>query len=787
MLRFKKRKNEGYTTTFEGAFPPWQEELLLSRGIDTVQKAEDFLNPQLHNLHDPFLMKDMDKAVARIKKAIDLQEKIVIYGDYDVDGMCATSILLETFKELGARADFYIPSRHEEGYGLNSSAVEKLAETYNLMVTVDCGINAHKEVKLAMDLGLDVIVTDHHQLPEEPVEALAVLNPLIAPYPFQRLCGAGVAGKLAHALGGEALFFTKLDLIALATVADLVPLTEENRILVYHGLLAMENPKRVGIEKLKEAADMKPGSVKASQVAFTLAPRLNAAGRLADATKGVILFTTTDEKLAFETASYLHEENARRQNIEKTMLKQAEDMVSANIDLSNVRSLVVAGDDWNTGVVGLVASRLVEQYYYPTVVFSRQHGALVGSARSIPGINVYQALYSCKHLFTRFGGHEQAAGLTMPEENLDTFIKVFDQAVRNQSEEDTFIPVKEYDLSLPLALVNEQTVTALEGLQPTGYGNPEPVFLLEDANIAQARQIGKEGEHLKVIFAQGDQLCEGIAFRQGNLISSLPDKVQAIFAPQLNEFLGKVTPQCLVKGIRPLYEKIPEKLVDQFTLEQAIIEDFEVLLSNNNSIAPDLDVQELANWRRDLLTLLKGSQGTLLLARTAQRAQEVFELVKNKVYVDLYKASQNKGYHTLVTAPTLKKLDNWWEKIVLLDGVLSPTELAVIQSCCPRAQIYVVTNQEPLHRTLTALVAEDESLRNLYRVLRREPVSSFEALAQKAGLTLGQSLVGLESFAQMQLVAWQKTPFAYTVLPPVPCNIGDAPLLKKLREVRQLL
>ncbi len=783
LLRFKKRQNEQIDRSLGGSFPPWQEELLLSRGITTFEQGEAFLNPQLQHLHDPFLMRDMDKAVARIQKAIANREKIVIYGDYDVDGMCATSILLETFWQLGALADFYIPSRHEEGYGLNSKAVQKLAGEYDLMVTVDCGINAHNEVKLAMDLGLDVIVTDHHQLPQEPVVALAVLNPLISPYPFGKLCGAGVAGKLAQALGGEALFQTKLDLIALATVADLVPLVEENRVLVHYGLKAMESPKRLGIQKLKEAAGLKPGPVRASQVAFTLAPRLNAAGRLADATKGVTLFTTGDEALALETALYLHQENGRRQEIEKQMLSQALEVVE-NMDLSTLRSLVVAGEGWNSGVVGLVASRLVEKYAYPTVVLSNQEGELVGSARSIPGINIYQALLSCSHLFTRFGGHEQAAGLSMPKENLPAFVLAFDQAVKDQAEEDSFIPVKEYDMALDLEQVTLETVTALKTFQPTGYGNPEPVFLLEDSFVQEARRIGKEGEHLKVVFSKGQQVREGIAFRQGDMAPLLSGKVQALFVPQLNEFQGRVTPQCLVKALQPLYEKLPDHFINSFTLEQGLIEDFQGLLSNNNKRGPAPKAHPFADWRRDFLTLLKGSQGTLLLARTAQRAQDAYELAEGKVDIAVHTVKQKKGYHTLLTAPKVNLLNNWWQQIVLLDGPLCPQELKTIHARCPRAKIYTVNEQQPLRKMLNALAVEDEPLRGLYRVLRREPVASLQLLGQKAGLSPGQTLVGLISLSQVKLLCWQPAPFTYTLLPPAPCNIGDGPFLGGLRKAR---
>lgn len=781
MLRFQKRKTENQPVPLGNNLLPWQQELLTMRGINSPEKARAFLEPDLKNLHDPFSMADMDKAVKRINKAIDQKESIVIYGDYDVDGICATSILLEAFEELGAMVDFYLPSRHGEGYGLNTAAVEELARHHSLMVTVDCGITAHQEVALAMSLGMDVIVTDHHQLPGEPVEALGILNPLIAPYPFGGLCGAGVAGKLVQALGGEGLLATKLDLVALATIADIVPLKEENRILTYYGLQMLSQSKRPGITALKKAAGIETAQIKASQVAFGLAPRLNAAGRLSDARVGVTLLTTKDEKIAEKTALFLQEENARRQQIEKETLRQALAIVEKEVNLAKRRSLVVAGEGWNSGVVGLVASRLVEKYYYPTVVLSRQGSDYVGSCRSIPGVNIYQALKSCEGYFSRFGGHEQAAGLTMPQENLAAFIKDFDQFIWKTADPQAFIPLKEYDLPLALEEVTSNTIEALEKMQPTGFGNPEPVFLLDGVGLMEARRIGKDGDHLKVLFSDGQWVKEGIGFRLGGEEPFLAGKVQALFVPEMNHFQGISKAQCMVKAIRGTNDQIPEKFLQYSLVEKQILEDFRWLLSNNKPIAPNLAAQKMDDWRRDLLSLLTGGQGTLLMARTAQMAQEAFEVVKDRVDIAFTQVQNPKGYHSLLIAPDITRLKDWWQYIVLMDGELTPWEAEAIKALCPGAKVLVVSKSKALKGLINTLALEDEPLRNLYKTLRGQNATTLKELAQATGLTQGQVLVGLESFSQMNLITWQENPFSYAMLPPVPCNIGEAPLLKALR------
>ncbi len=595
------------------------------------------------------------------------------------------------------------------------------------------------------------------------------------------MCGAGVAGKLAQALTGEEGLHRVIDLVALATVADLVPLIEENRILVYEGLKGMDNSTREGIKALKEVAGIKEGPIKASQVAFTLAPRLNAAGRLSDASQGVELLLTKDREKARKIAENLQEENELRRKIEGDLLEKAKEQITNTMDLSTRRTIVVVGEEWNSGVIGLVASRIVEEHHYPTVVLSKQENQYVGSGRSISGVNLYKGLKACEKHFTRFGGHEQAAGLTIPAENVEAFIEDFDKAIKKENSAEAFIPTKEYDMTLSLPLVTQELVEKLEKLQPTGFGNPEPVFLLDQVEVSGVRAIGKEKDHMKLIFTQGNTVKEGIAFRMAQLAPSLTDKAKVLFVPDINHFQGVTKTQCLVKAIAPLYEKIPESFLEPFSFEKARIEDLLWGLSKDSRTAV-ANIPPLAlEGEDDLTKLLKGSQGTLLLARTRTEGVKVFALVKEKVDLSLNIVEGSKGYHTLLIAPQLKNLKNHWENIVFLDGAFED-EVGLVQKQCPKAQIWLGNPKKEVKQTISSLALTDESLRELYRLMRKKVFFTLEDLAKERNLTKGQTLVGLWVFKQMDLINFELQPFSYTILPPTPCNIGDAPLLKSLRE-----
>ena len=405
-------------------------QVLVNRGITTVEAGRLFFSCDLAETPDPFLMLGMEQAVQRVQKALATGETIVVYGDYDADGQTATALLVRVLRELALDPDriiYYLPDRFDEGYGLNKDAIASLSEQATLLISVDCGISSVEEVEYANSLGLDVIVTDHHEPGEVLPCAVAILNPKQSgcSYPFKGLAGVGVALKLIQGLGvPEARWKECLDLVALGTVADLVPLQGENRILVKHGLVQMADTKHVGLRALLQVSNV--GEPSASDLGFRLGPRLNASGRVGDPTRGVRLLLTENPSEAKELATELNQENATRQQLELEVLEQAVHLIE-KYDLNTRSALVVWGEGWHQGVVGIVASRLVEKYYLPTVVVSVSDDGATASARSIAGLDLYQTLVECSHLLTRFGGHAMAAGLSLPVENLPAFQRLFEE------------------------------------------------------------------------------------------------------------------------------------------------------------------------------------------------------------------------------------------------------------------------------------------------------------------------------------------------------------------------
>ena len=556
MQEFRKRFS-GETGTIPG-LPEWESELLWSRGIDTPEKAAKFLNPAPEDLHDPLLMQDMEKAVTLIRMAIRRGDSILVYGDYDVDGISAVAILTETLQEEGAEVSYRIPDRHSEGYGLNEKAVREIAGKYRMLITVDCGISNVREVRLAKELGMCVIVTDHHEIPEELPPADAVLNPLLGNYPFRRLCGAGVALKICQAMRGMESVMKKMEIAALATVADIVPLTDENRVIVREGMARMEYTDRPGLRALAENARIS-FPMHADDIAFRLGPRLNAAGRLEDASQGVRVLTTADPEEAREIAGHLEENNRRRQENEQQILREAMECFPRQVNLERDRVVILEGEGWNTGLIGLAAGKLCERLHHPVIVLSRQGENAAGSCRSIPGINIWQMLNLCGDLFIRFGGHEQAAGLTIPTGKIPELRTRLNEAVRTHCDDRCFLPVREYDSEIPLKEVTLKLIQDLEALEPTGFGNPAPVFLCRNAFVQEARKVGRDQSHLKLTLAEDGAVRDGIGFGLGREADRLNGCVDALFRPARNEFNGKVTVQLQVQALQPPEQENPEE------------------------------------------------------------------------------------------------------------------------------------------------------------------------------------------------------------------------------------
>lgn len=536
--------------------------VLYHRGIRDVQSAQNFLEPEAAPFHDPFAMKDMSRAVDRIRKALSAQEKICVYGDYDVDGMSASAILIRTLRRLNARVESYIPAR-SEGYGLNVAALEKIsAEGFTLLISVDCGITNEREIAAVKDK-LDVIVTDHH-LPalEDVTSAVAVVNPNQhgCPYPEKNLCGAGVAFKLSQALAKEIHgvdvqdYVLDIELAALATVADLVQLVGENRKIVRMGLKAMRETDCVGLKALVASSGMGDKKISAGHVAFQIAPRLNSVGRLRTARDGLKLLLTDDAQEAREMAKELNRMNQQRKDIEARILSEAEEIVQ---DLrvehgGDLSSLVIAGEGWAEGVIGLTASKLVERYNLPTIILTTQNGIFSrGSCRSIPALHMKNALDSMADLFEQYGGHSQAAGLSIATDKIPELARRFDDYVRRNLSDEDFQPIVNVDALIDPAQITLDTAMEFDKFEPYGLGNPHPILACKNIRASNARAMGSGGAHLSFTI-DGEKRIRAVAWSCGNLAPLVENEpIDVAYEPSIDMWQGEPRIQCTVSSLEP--------------------------------------------------------------------------------------------------------------------------------------------------------------------------------------------------------------------------------------------
>ena len=501
--------------------------VFVSRGINDAEVVRRFLKPEISELHDPFLMDGMDAAVDRILQAVKDQEKILVYGDYDVDGVTSTSILVLFLNSIGARVQYFIPDRMEDGYGLSNTTVEKVKQLdVSLVITVDCGITSVDEVDQLQMAGMQVIVTDHHECKETLPDAYAVLNPHKpgCGYPFKELCGAGVALKLVQGLcirsGRGDEYMKYVDLAALATIADVVPLQEENRLIAGFGLKEMESTKNPGLRALINIAGLSEKPITSFGAAFALAPRVNAAGRLGDASRGVRLFTAKELVLAEAIAKELDAENRNRQETEGKILEEAFAYVEEKLDPVRQKVLVVVGDGWHHGVVGIVASKVLERYYRPCIVISVDEGIGKGSGRSIKGFNLFMALADCQDLLERFGGHEMAAGLSLKADMIEEFrIRINEYADRVLTD-DNLTPCLRLDALLERGDITLTSVREMAGMAPFGEANPNPRFAYTDLVVMDIRTM-TGGKHLKLRLADGGFNVDAVGFGMGALAEEL--------------------------------------------------------------------------------------------------------------------------------------------------------------------------------------------------------------------------------------------------------------------------
>ena len=542
---------------------PLAARVLVARGVAEPQDAARFLSHELADLPDPFRMKGMSAAVERLTRAIVERQQITLYGDYDVDGVCSTALLSLFLDAVGASPKTYIPHRIDEGYGLNVRAVERIArEGSRLLVSLDCGISSVAEVARARELGMDVVIVDHHTVPDTLPAATAVLNPHQpgCEYPTQVLCAAGVAFNLVMALRRslrtlgwfanrrEPALKPLMDLVALATVCDVVPLTGANRILVRHGLEALGRADRPGVRALKEVAGLETeGPVSAGQVGFHLGPRINAAGRLDDATVGLQLLRTSSLAEARELATKLDGANQERRSIERQMLVEA---VAQAEERPGTRGLVLWAEGWHPGVVGIVAARIVERFHKPTLVIGVQAGVGKGSARSIEGFHLVEALRECADHLSRFGGHRHAAGVTLDAERLPEFRRAFELAAEKRLREEDLEPRCRVDAVVHPEELTERAVGALAALGPFGAGNPEPVFVAESLHAKGRLVTSKQGvSHLKLVLPDCPAI-DTIGFGLGPRLGEVDGPVDLAFQPSIDTWNGRSRVSLKIRDFR---------------------------------------------------------------------------------------------------------------------------------------------------------------------------------------------------------------------------------------------
>ncbi|MDA8211769.1 MAG: single-stranded-DNA-specific exonuclease RecJ [Clostridia bacterium] len=763
--------------------PDIMAQILVNRGISSADEAREFLWADLGRLHSPLLLPDLKVAVERIALAVSRGEKILIYGDYDVDGITSTTVLVLTLQKLGAQVEYYIPDRLEEGYGLNLGAMEwAQQEGFSLIVTVDCGISALKEAQWAKEAGIDLIITDHHEVPEELPQAVAVLDPKRedSEYPCPDLAGVGVAFKLAQGLlqhfqpglplneAGKDL----LDIAALGTIADIVPLRGENRIIVKYGLRTLAESQRVGIKALKEVCGLAGKRISAGQVGFVLAPRLNATGRLGDAKEGVRLLLSTREEEALSIARELDQGNRERQQIEAEMVNEAVQLIDRFHDFTRDKVILLGRENWHPGVIGIVASRIVERYHRPTILLALDGEQAKGSCRSINGFDMYHALGACKEYLVKFGGHKQAAGLTLTTGNIENFRRAINKLADAALTEEQLYPQVRLDGVVGFSELTLDLVDQLELLQPFGHQNPGPVLACREAKVVECKGVGKAGVHLKLRVRRDSGFLDAIGFQLGGAVDEVKacGALDLAFALEKNEWNNRVSLQLNLKDLKdsaqpdnPFSDQGRAKL----TGERMIIREDRLLSSwegNNFTLVDQRGCQDRDGYVRDLIT--RGSRAL--------------------VYVNTPKAVLDlTGYLQGACAESGKQSTNWqvwgpdWgagivnpgvEQVILYNLPANNVELRRIMELTTnsesRVQVHLLFGEEEValnRSTLESQAPGREVLGKLYLLLRdmaksRNPI---KATCSEIAWLLNMKIsnvesrtikVGLEVFAELGLL-----------------------------------
>ena len=537
--------------------------ILYNRGIRDDEAITRFLSKDLGVMHDPYLLKDMEKAVERIRKARDNNEKVTIYGDYDVDGITSIAILYKHLSEMGITVAYYIPDRMQEGYGVNRDALDKIRESgSSLIITVDTGITAVEEGEYAKEIGLDIIVTDHHECKETLPNVYAAIDPKQkdCPYPFKSLAGVGVVFKLIQALDERKslpdLMDKYADLMCLGTVADISPLIDENRVIVTEGLKRFKTTKNTGLKALIDVST-NGKAITTSTIGYIIAPRINASGRLGCASRSVELFLTDDSQKAHSLAESLCEENTLRQHTEQKMFKEALEYLENHPEVKEDKVIVIPHKDWHHGIVGIVSSKITEKFYKPSILFAIDGDEAKGSGRSVNGFNLFGALENCSDLLEKFGGHELAAGLTIKEENIEKFRQKINSCSKDQFTEQMLTPTILLDAAIKVPYISMETVNDINRLQPFGVDNPTPAFAIRNIKIHKI-SVMSEGKHLRMTLFKDGKYLDSVGFGMGEYYQHLNegDFIDVAFALDINDYKGFQNVQLILKDIKRVGEEV---------------------------------------------------------------------------------------------------------------------------------------------------------------------------------------------------------------------------------------
>lgn len=717
-------------------YPYWMSEILSARGIRNYIDAEKFLNPQITDINDPFLLKDMKIAVELLKNAKDCDKRVVVYGDYDVDGVCSCAILSELLNDFGLKNDVYIPDRYQEGYGLNSNAILELSKCYDLLLSCDCGVSANEEIKLAKSLGMKVIITDHHTVPEILPVCDALVVPSLENYPFPYLCGAGVAWKLSCALMGLEYAQNQLDLAAIATIADMVSLTGENRAIVKLGLEKIAISQRQGIIAIKNILGLHGKRISSEDIGFQIAPRLNAGGRFSCATDAYKLLSSNSLEEAAVLANRLNAFNEQRKEDESSILSFAEEKL-LDIDLVEKRSIVIYGANFNSGVVGLAAGRLANKYAYPCVVLTDNDGMLVGSGRSVGDIDLYKALKGCESLFERFGGHKHAAGLSLPPDKLDDFIKMFDDCVKSQLAGGDIKQSILYDTEITFDEVNKDSYDYIQRLEPFGMDNPKPLFLSRAVQPIVAKAVGANSKHLKLTLQDSKEIRDGIAFNMGSMLESLCSRFDVYYNISENEFRGNVSYQCMLNEILPS--------------ENAIISDTTLDLSSLSRLFEKAIGSEYKGEYISISDIDKvDERDTLLICYSGETAQKMHEKFP-ELPIRRSLPNDPRRYSCICYQTAELELKAPYKNLIYCDGIVS--DKLIIHSSENAANVYALTQSEELKKMLRSIRLDVDALRELYIEIKKQVyLSENDGNIFLSLVLMEQGLIKRDSYSQRFMI-----------------------------------